>query len=376
MSWADMAELEESSPGFPLFRPDTLTDSFSILGFINVGLLTGQSKLTGRDALKSLPLSGWHSQSVLTALNPAQAHRWFIHYHLDEIQKQTRFGGTTLNLFAHPLKGGLGFSVPPGIEARFSPEQRRLAQALFLSASYTYEGLEEEFELPSLVSVVSPSTGAPLLGHKIQRAMIQLYPANTPLTPGRVPFEDTTSISPIVLTQSYGVQDPSDDRTKVRCRLTGRQIRQLTKRWKDTVDLHPVEDMTFFPFVLVRLDESSEGQGIYSPEVVFQDIQSMEILDPTPPNPPPTPELGLEETIPSSSEVASRNESINFLSLADWETQEYIPRIPIVLDEEVVKTDDGGLPDGSYVGRSSVGRKRRRHDLATPNAFRPGAYGY
>ena len=33
MSWADMAELAERQPGYPSYRPDTITDTFSILGF-------------------------------------------------------------------------------------------------------------------------------------------------------------------------------------------------------------------------------------------------------------------------------------------------------------------------------------------------------
>jgi len=115
VSWPD---LEESSIPFHVTQVPTIT----IGGFLNVGLLTGQAKLTGRESLGSIPLSGWYSGSVLDALNPPLAHKWFLHYHKREILRQTRFGRVTLNIFAHPYLGGLGFPIPPGVSPGFSEE--------------------------------------------------------------------------------------------------------------------------------------------------------------------------------------------------------------------------------------------------------------
>lgn len=374
MSWADMAELPE---GFPSYRPDSITDTFNIHGYLNVGLLTGQAKLTGREVLRNLPLSGWHAQSVITALNPAQAHRWFLHYHLESIQRQTRFGGTTLNLFAHPLKGGLGFIVPPGVHPGFSPEQRRLAEALHLSASASFQGRERDFDLSPLVSVVTPSTGAPLAGTKNHRSEIYLYPANTPLLPGLESLVNRTQVSSIPLSQTYGVL-PEDDSSTVECRLSGSRIRSLIKRWgKETVPLHPVEHMLTFPFIVVRDSRPDRRSGplrecdyiTYSPEVPFQDVPtSVDIL---------TTELpfGGDEslgTIPPSAGPTPVSSPVD-----DWDRPQTI-LFPVAsssrAEEEFVDIDHP-INVGSV--RGNAGRKRRRLQRALPDVVnRPWTHQY
>jgi hypothetical protein len=281
-SWADM---EESN--IPFFVSQV--PSIAIGGFLNVGLLTGQAKLTGRQSLGALPLSGWHAGSVLSALNPAQAHKWFLKYHRREILSQTRFGSTTLNLFAHPLLGGLGFLVPPGIEPRYSPEQRRLATALYLSASYSYEGQEKGYSLDALVFLESESSGTRLLGHRPRRVEVELYPLGTPLPEGYEPFHDASGIQPLAMVQS--IDQPEDDEfTKARCRLSTSRLRQLTKRFGHVIDLHPLDKMSEFPFFPVRVSrhtfdkvastmdpsrsEFVERQitPVYAPLVPFQDV--------------------------------------------------------------------------------------------------------
>jgi hypothetical protein len=372
MSWADMAELAERQPGYPSYRPDTVTDTFSILGFLNVGLLTGQAKLSGRDALRLLPISGWHAQSVITSLNPPLAHNWFLHYHLPTIQKQTRFGGTTLNIFAHPLKGGLGFVVPPGVEPRYSPEQRRLAEALFLSASSSFTGQESEIDLAPLVSVVAPSTGAPLLATKRRRVDVELYPANTPLAPGRRVYEDLSQVPRKPLSISYSVSLPDGDATQVKCRLSGRQIRTLTKRWgTQTVPLHPLENMETFPFVLVELDRPGPNAigphlpwAIYSPEVPFQDVPTTtDILKELPFFPDTIPGEVAEQSAPTPG------------PLEDWETEGFVlRRVPSPEVEEVSLGDP--IQDLAFVNRRRFGRDRIRNELRTPNAYRKGSSQY
>ena len=368
-SWPDMMEFEESNPRFPPYLPDTLTDDFKILGFINVGLLTGQAKLTGRDSLRSLPISGWHAQSVLTSINPPQAHKWFLHYHRSDIQRQTQFGGTTLNIFAHPLLGGLGFVVPPGVEPRFSPEQRRIASALSLSASATRTQLSNMVDVSPLISVSTSSTGAPLLGHRKKLVEVQPYPVGMPLAPGRDVFVDLSMVSMPPLSVTYGLPPDDTGISQVRCRLTGRQIRSLTKRFGQVVSLHPVEKMTSFGYILVTVDSSVEGQGIYSPENFFQDV-------------PTTQDILMEElpfasheadgdTIPPVPTPVTRQSEVTLLPLEDWET-EMSPSLPS-LDPEEVHLE---APDYSFVNRGDTGRKRRRLDLAVANAYRPGSYQY
>nr|UJQ92655.1 MAG: putative RNA-dependent RNA polymerase [Narnaviridae sp.] len=286
-SWADM---QDAPIPFEISQVPKIT----INGFLNVGLLTGQAKLTGREALGALPLSGWHAGSVLEALNPAQAHRWFLKYHRVEILNQTRFGSTTLNLFAHPLLGGLGFTVPPGIEPRFSPEQRRIARSLFLSASYSYEGKESDYSLDSLLFLESDlATPMSSLGRLNRRVRVELYPTGTPLPEGYSPYTDTTGVQPLAMVHAPPQDEEGTMGLKARCRLSSNRLRQLTKRFGlDTVDLHPLDKMTEFPFTPVKVLASTfipvEGQNpnnaskfvekpyskVYCQEIPFQDISA------------------------------------------------------------------------------------------------------
>nr|UJQ92874.1 MAG: putative RNA-dependent RNA polymerase [Narnaviridae sp.] len=279
--WTDLEDRRDlqalDPPPPPLYFP-----TVRIGGFLNVGLLTGQAKLTGRESLASLPLLGWHAGAVLGALHPSQAHKWFLHYHLAEIRRQTRFGGTTLNIFAHPLLGGLGFQVPEGVEPRFSPEQRRLARALYLSSLYTYEGQEGGFDLGALIVVESDRTGLRLAGRKSRRVEVQLYPTGTPLPEGYEPFADLSGVYPLPLSTTTRPTPRSvledgpvreADIKGVRCRLSDSQIRRLTRRFGDVVELHPLEEMTSFPFIPVRVPSSSSSPLIrtYAPLIPFQD---------------------------------------------------------------------------------------------------------
>jgi len=67
--------------------------------------------------------------------------------------------------------------------------------------------------------------------------------------------------------------------TIVRCRLSNRQLRRLTRQYGDTIDLHPLESMMDFPFIPVRVHRVGYVNGqplpvvpVYSPPNVFQDV--------------------------------------------------------------------------------------------------------
>jgi hypothetical protein len=369
MSWADMAELPE---GFPSYLPETIQDTFLIHGFLNVGLLTGQSKLTGREALKSIPISGWYSKSVLPALNPSQAHRWFLHYHREEIQRQTRHGSETLNIFAHPLLGGLGFPIPEGVEPRFSPFQRRLAHALYLSAHYTYESKESEYDLPALLVIKGAAAGAPLLAHRNKLAKVYLYPVNTPLPPDLEEFEDTTGVSSSPLTVPYAVSSGTDD-DPILCRLSGRQIRSLSRQFGRVVDLHPLSEMSQFPFIVVRDTGDWTTRRLYVPELPFVDVPttSQVFLGELPFPDPPGEE---SEAIPDPSPLVRQSE-LDHLTPADsgvddWDTAPLLRPNFLLSTQEVESVGPFEVPDPNFINRSHAGRKRRRLDRAVPNAAR------
>jgi hypothetical protein len=250
-------------------------------------------------------------------LNPSQAHKWFLKYHRKSILEQTRFGSTTLNLFAHPLLGGLGFTIPDGVEARYSLEQRRLAQALFLSASYSYEGQEGDFKLNKLVFLetdlaTSSSIMNGTLGRLDRRVEVEMYPVGTPLPEGYTPFVDETGIQPTSMAH-FIVNDGTPMQAK--CRLSSNRLKQLSRNYGDVIDLFPLDKMTEFPFTPVRVTRStfiSEDSDpttkssrvvekpftrVYAPDVPFQDVSS------------PSPDLDL--ILPSSS-------------VEDWETQDTV----------------------------------------------------
>jgi hypothetical protein len=58
--WADLDE----------FVPSRRVDDLTIHGYMNVGLLIGQSKLATGTTERTVPLSGWYAAAVLGAMNP------------------------------------------------------------------------------------------------------------------------------------------------------------------------------------------------------------------------------------------------------------------------------------------------------------------
>jgi len=255
-SWADIDETT-----LPYNTP-LLSPKIEVLGFINVGLLTGQSKLTGRESVNNLPLSGWYDASVNKALHPYQAHKWFLKYHRHEIRRQTQFGSTTLNIFAHPLLGGLGFPIHPSVEPRFSPDQRRIAMALLLSSQGVYYGQESEFNLDSsLLYVKSISTGSSLVTTLNRHTTVCLFPSGSPLPRGYRPFVDESGISPLNLSQRSTT--PREVRKLQKefaptpsCRLSSSRIRSLIKQFGDfTVPMLDLDLMMTFPFTFIKREK-------------------------------------------------------------------------------------------------------------------------
>jgi hypothetical protein len=75
--------------------------------YLNVGLLTGQSKLSGRSETKCLPIWDFFNYSVPGAWDPVRARKRFFHYQKEWIAQMTRSGN--YNCFLSPERGGLGF---------------------------------------------------------------------------------------------------------------------------------------------------------------------------------------------------------------------------------------------------------------------------
>lgn len=232
----------------------------NLLGFINVGLLTGQSKVTGRDYLTSLPLSCWYSECVLKSMNPIRSHKYFLKYHLKDIQKQTQMDSITLNIFAHPLKGGLGFPLPLGLNPGFSDEQRRVASALERRALEIYSGQSSKFDRKeNLIFLQSYETMPTIsVGTRHENVEVQMYPRGAPLPEGYEFFEDRSTIKAPALSQTFS---PLDDIGNLgalvsESRLPDDVLRSVFRRFgKSVIPLHPKASMTSFPFVPVTVKD-------------------------------------------------------------------------------------------------------------------------
>jgi hypothetical protein len=106
-------------------------NQISTVGFLNVGLLTGQSK--GGTFRDNLPL--WDIFNKITdptegALNRPLLIQHFLRYNREEIAKLTLNG--EFNLFLSKLLGGIGFVLPPDClnSVKFTHFQRSLAAYL------------------------------------------------------------------------------------------------------------------------------------------------------------------------------------------------------------------------------------------------------
>jgi hypothetical protein len=141
-----------------LYEYNRETGYFRKADYLNAGLLTGQSKITGRDTAKAAPVWDLYNEVVGGAANPERAHRRFVHYHLSTIKDITR--GGLLNLSSPTLLGGWGFEIP---ESCLRVTKRQVALSAFLKkrAIASISRGEEPRALNGLV-LDTPSVGLTL----------------------------------------------------------------------------------------------------------------------------------------------------------------------------------------------------------------------
>jgi hypothetical protein len=85
------------------------TKELKPIGFLNVGLLVGQAKVSRREKQNLTPLQGKYDEVIRGATDKVRAHRRFIHYNRSSIEDLS-YGGR-FSLFIDPLLGGLGFTL-------------------------------------------------------------------------------------------------------------------------------------------------------------------------------------------------------------------------------------------------------------------------
>lgn len=136
--------------------------------FFNVGLLTGQSKLTGRNEARTLPSWDWFNACIGDASSPIRATQRFLHYHAPWIKRITMDG--LLNLFISKSFGGCGFLAPTGYKWSTTKFQRAVAYKLFISKRSYYRLSKQP---TSVVSIVQKSE--PLNLHRLKRSTRRIY---------------------------------------------------------------------------------------------------------------------------------------------------------------------------------------------------------
>jgi hypothetical protein len=155
-------------------------DTFKQCGVLNAGLLTGQSKITGRQGAKLAPLWDYFNEVTRGAINPERAKMRFIHYHRKTIEEVTQRG--KYNLFITPMKGGLGFD-PIG-DLRATAFQRRFA-------SFMDDKLRNDPEHFSKIAIITNAVkrNVPSIRHN-PKFIVQ--PKYGPYEQGVVKVQDTT----------------------------------------------------------------------------------------------------------------------------------------------------------------------------------------
>jgi hypothetical protein len=130
-----------------MYRYSAENKRFKQIGFLNTGLLTGQSKVTGRQNAKLAPIWALYNETVHSSAQPQRTHRRFLHYHKEAIARFT--GRGEYNLFLPVERGGLGFMPPLGLKFKLTSFQRRYAGFM---ESYYRDQLEAG-QVPSMDSV-------------------------------------------------------------------------------------------------------------------------------------------------------------------------------------------------------------------------------
>jgi hypothetical protein len=107
---------------------------FREIHYLNCGLLTGQSKLSGRIEDRCLPVWDLYNRVIPGARNAFRAHQRFLHYNKELIKEATGTGPNgssgNFNLFLPRERGGLGFIRPRTVSNKITNFQQKFASYL------------------------------------------------------------------------------------------------------------------------------------------------------------------------------------------------------------------------------------------------------
>jgi hypothetical protein len=174
------------------------------VNYLNIGLLTGQTKITGRSSAKKLPLWAFYNECMNGAVNPPRAHRRFIHYNRKALEELVDMNSTTsFNLFLPPERGGLGFIPPPGVKYKVSNFQRHFATFLEHLNLQNLERGVRSFQLGLIREKADGPKRIPL--HTA--AYLAYAPSIGPLPEEVEPIHDTSLQLPLLSQPSPNTED-------------------------------------------------------------------------------------------------------------------------------------------------------------------------
>lgn len=172
-------------------------NNFEKIKFLNVGLLTGLSKKGGGISGRALqPLDSLYNEVIGDSPNPQRSHNRFLFHYKDIIEKHTKVGSYTLNLFAHQNYGGLGF-VNDHIDPKFTQTQRLFAA--LNERQYKQGVAAQDMKSCDRFKIIKKVDSAYKLVKKNTK-VLALQMKTTPLAKGVKPYEqESIKIDPLVL---------------------------------------------------------------------------------------------------------------------------------------------------------------------------------
>jgi len=184
-------------------------DRFELLGYLNIGLLIGQSKTGSGGSETVKPLWDAHNELIDWAVDPERASRRFIHYRLDEIKEATKICvNTTANLFLPFSRGGLGFNIPnPNILPQITSFQRKFAAFITQKTQNSLSLGVYPKTIMGIIKQRNSSQNLPKL-HHIPHNLILLKPTDV-LNVNQSRFVEKT-FSPPALALDFEISNPKD----------------------------------------------------------------------------------------------------------------------------------------------------------------------
>lgn len=177
------------------FNPETKV--LKPIGFFNVGLLVGQSKVSHRRTAQLTPLQGKYEEVIRGAWSKLRAHHRFVHYNRSTIEDLT-YGGR-FSLFIDPLLGGLGFPLHPEVatEVNFTRFQKGFARYCLRQVKQPKIG--HLSNLPKCyLGVVAPRASYASQRPDCSWATVRLQPRTDVLEEGHEPLPPMCVTTPIL----------------------------------------------------------------------------------------------------------------------------------------------------------------------------------